>query len=78
LHPLGFDKNFFYGKRSDMSFKFLAKITPEDAATFIQELFTDTIDALDESDFSRVKQRILQGQEQADPNGIVQDYIFTQ
>jgi Glycine/sarcosine/betaine reductase selenoprotein B (GRDB) len=57
-----FIKSFFYGKRSDLSFKFLPKMTQEDAATFIQNLFKDTIDSLDDGDFSRVKQRILQGQ----------------
>lgn len=57
-----FIKSFFYGKRSDLSFKFLSDLTLEDASAFIQKLFKETIDSLDDGDFSRVKQRILQGQ----------------
>ena len=33
-----FIKSFFYGKRSDLSFKFLSDLTPEDASIFIQSL----------------------------------------
>ncbi|WP_299979228.1 glycine/sarcosine/betaine reductase selenoprotein B family protein [Desulfobacula sp.] len=57
-----FIKSFFYGKRSDLSFKFLSDLTPEDASTFIQNLFKDVVDSLDDGDLFRVKQRMLQGQ----------------
>ena len=57
-----FIKSFFYGKRSDLSFKFMSDLTSNDASNFIQALFKDTVDSLDDGDFSRVKQRMLQGQ----------------
>ncbi|NOX33304.1 MAG: hypothetical protein GXP56_06145 [Deltaproteobacteria bacterium] len=57
-----FIKSFFYGRRSDLSFKFLSDLAPEDASIFIQDLFKDIIDCLDEGDFSRIKQRVLAGQ----------------
>ena len=59
-----FIKSFFYGKRSDLSFKFLSDLTPEDASIFIQSLFKDVIDSLDDGDLSQLKQRMLQGQTQ--------------
>ncbi|MBU0464783.1 MAG: glycine/betaine/sarcosine/D-proline family reductase selenoprotein B [Proteobacteria bacterium] len=57
-----FIKSFFYGRRSDLSFKFMSELPLEDASTFIQNLFKETIDSLDDGDFSRVKQIVLQGQ----------------
>ncbi|MBW2563414.1 MAG: hypothetical protein JRE29_05160 [Deltaproteobacteria bacterium] len=57
-----FIKSFFYGKRTDLSFKFMSDLTVEDASTFIQNLFKDIIDSLDDKDLSIVKQRMLQGQ----------------
>ena len=59
-----FIKSFFYGKRSDLSFKFISDLTPEDAAIFIQKLFKDVINSLDDKDLSQVRQRILKGQRQ--------------
>ena len=59
-----FIKSFFYGKRSDLSFKFLSDLTQEDASIFIQSLFKDVIDSLDDGDLSQLKQRMLQGQTQ--------------
>lgn len=57
-----FIKSFFYGTRSDLSFKFMSDLTQKDASLFIQNLFKDIIDSLDDGDFLRVKQRMLQGQ----------------
>ena len=57
-----FTKSFFYGSRSDLSFKFLSDLTPEDAALFIQNLFADIIDTLDDRDMEPLKKRLLQGQ----------------
>jgi D-proline reductase (dithiol) PrdB len=57
-----FIKSFFYGKRSDLSFKFLSDLTMEDASIFIQSLFKDIIDSIDDGDLERVKQRMLHAQ----------------
>lgn len=57
-----FIKSFFYGKRSDLSFKFISDLTPENASIFIQNLFKDLIDSFDDGDLEQVKQRVLQGQ----------------
>ncbi|MBU1340332.1 MAG: glycine/betaine/sarcosine/D-proline family reductase selenoprotein B [Proteobacteria bacterium] len=57
-----FIKSFFYGNRSDLSFKFMSDLTSEDASIFIQNLFRDIVDAIDDGDLSKVRQRMLQGQ----------------
>ena len=57
-----FIKSFFYGKRSDLSFKFISELTPENASIFIQGLFKDLMDSLDDDDLERVRQRLLKGQ----------------
>jgi len=57
-----FIKSFFYGSRSDLSFKFLSDLAVDDASIFIQDLFKDIIDSLDDGDLERLKQRMLQGQ----------------
>lgn len=57
-----FIKSFFYGSRSDLSFKFLSDLSERTASTFIADLFQDAIDAIDDNDLGRIKQRILQGQ----------------
>ena len=59
-----FIKSFFYGKRSDLSFKFLSDLTQEEASIFIQNLFKDVIDSLDDGNLESVQQRVLQGQAQ--------------
>ncbi|MBW2682526.1 MAG: hypothetical protein JRC69_03075, partial [Deltaproteobacteria bacterium] len=38
-----FRKSFFYGSRSDMSFKFLDHLSDEQGADFLQKLFRDVI-----------------------------------
>jgi len=57
-----FIKSFFYGKRTDLSFKFMSDLTVENASKFIQNLFKDIIDSLDNKDLSILRQRMLQGQ----------------
>ncbi|MCP3874906.1 MAG: hypothetical protein GY699_17360 [Desulfobacteraceae bacterium] len=57
-----FIKSFFYGKRSDLSFKFMSDLSSEQASLFIQNLFKDIVDSIDDNDFSSLKQRLLQGQ----------------
>ncbi|MCF6248847.1 MAG: glycine/betaine/sarcosine/D-proline family reductase selenoprotein B [Desulfobacula sp.] len=57
-----FTKSFFYGTRSDLSFKFLSDLTPHDASTFLQHLFSDLVDAIDDNDIEKIKKRLLSGQ----------------
>ncbi len=57
-----FIKSFFYGKRSDLSFKFLSDLTPEDAAGFLQKLFKEIVNSIDLNDLSPLKKQLLQGQ----------------
>ncbi len=57
-----FIKSFFYGKRSDLSFKFLSDLTPEDAGDFLQKLFKEIVNSIDSDDISLLKKQLLQGQ----------------
>ncbi len=63
-----FTKSFFYGTRSDLSFKFLSDLTPQDASAFIQLLFRDIMDAIDDNNFEMIKKRLLSGQIQGYEN----------
>ena len=57
-----FKKSFFYGSRSDMSFKFLAHLSDNQAAIFIQELLAKLGDAYDTGDAQPVYEHIRRGQ----------------
>ena len=57
-----FIQSFFYGSRSDMSFKFLEHLSEEDSSDFLCALFRDIIDALDDNDLKIIKKRLVQGQ----------------
>jgi len=57
-----FKKSFFYGNRSDMSFKFLAHLTDEQAAEFFQGLLSKLIEAYDSGDPAPIYEHIRQGQ----------------
>ena len=59
-----FKKSFFYGKRSDLSFKFLSDLSDEDGSAFLQDLFQDVVTAIDTQDLAILKQRLVQGQVQ--------------
>jgi len=45
-----FIKSFFYGRRSDLSFKFLSDLKPDKASIFIQDLFKDIVASIDDKD----------------------------
>jgi len=60
-----FRKSFSYGSRTDLTFKFLANLTDEDAAKFIQGLLHRLGDAHDDGDFGRIWEHVVQGQVQA-------------
>ncbi len=57
-----FRKSFFYGSRSDMSFKFLDHLSDEQGADFLQKLFRDVITSIDTGDTDLLKQTVLEGQ----------------
>ena len=57
-------KSFSYGSRNDLSFKFLANLSDEDGARFIQELFRKLGDSYDDGDRGRIWEHIVQGQAQ--------------
>lgn len=57
-----FIKSFFYGSRSDLSFKFLSDFSEDRASKFLQGLFTTLINAVDDDDLASVKQCIMDGQ----------------
>jgi hypothetical protein len=57
-----FKKSFFYGSRSDMSFKFLAGLSDDQGADFLQGLLARIVDAYDTGDPSPVYAHIRRGQ----------------
>ncbi len=57
-----FKKSFFYGSRSDLSFKFLSHLTDDQAASFFQELLSKLVEAYDSKDSAPVYAHIRQGQ----------------
>ena len=57
-----FKNSFFYGKRSDLSFKFLEHMEEEDAAAFLQHLFSSIIDGIDAGDLNQIKSALIEGQ----------------
>jgi len=63
-----FRKSFFYGSRSDMSFKFLDHLSDSQAAEFLRELFRDVITSIDTGDTELLKQTVLTGQTAAHSN----------
>ena len=60
-----FKRSFSYGSRSDLSFKFLAGLTDQDAADFFQELLWKIGQVFDDGDFSRIIKHVINGQIQA-------------
>ena len=57
-----FKRSFSYGTRNDLSFKFLAGLTNQEAATFFQELLWKIGQAFDGADFSGIIDHVVQGQ----------------
>lgn len=57
-----FKNSFFYGKRSDLSFKFLEHMEEEDAAAFLQHLFSSIIDGIDSGNLDQIKSALIDGQ----------------
>src|SRR3972149_12317522 len=59
-----FRKSFSYGSRNDLTFKFLANLSDEDAARFVQDLFSKLGDSFDDGQFRRIYEHVCQGQVQ--------------
>jgi D-proline reductase (dithiol) PrdB len=59
-----FKKTFSYGSRNDLSFKFLANLSDEEATRFIQDLFRKLGESYDDGNFGRIWEHIVQGQAQ--------------
>lgn len=53
-----FVDSFAYGSRTDLNYKFLARLPPEEAANFFQELLWKVADAYDDGDFEQVRQHL--------------------
>ncbi|WP_420641655.1 glycine/sarcosine/betaine reductase selenoprotein B family protein [Candidatus Leptofilum sp.] len=57
-----FKNSFSYGYRSDLSFKFLKGLPDEEAAVFIQTLFTKIVEAMDSGNWQPVAEHVIAGQ----------------
>lgn len=57
-----FLNSFFYGKRTDLNFKFLKDLGPEAAGPFFQELFVNIARAIDEGDWRSVEKTVYNWQ----------------
>ena len=64
-----FKTSFSYGGRNDLNFKFLAKFSDEEAATFLQELLRQVGDACDDGALDRIFEHIHEGQVRAYAGG---------
>ncbi len=60
-----FKNSFSYGSRTDLNFKFLAKLSNDQAADFIQELFWKLGDSFDDGRYSRIAEHVFRWQSEA-------------
>jgi hypothetical protein len=60
-----FKNSFSYGSRTDLNFKFLAKLSDDQAADFFQELLWKLGDSFDDSNFARVPEHVFEWQKKA-------------
>jgi D-proline reductase (dithiol) PrdB len=58
----GFKDSFSYGSRTDLSFKFLKSLTPEEAARFFQQLLRKLGQAMDDGGFDRLVDHAVEWQ----------------
>ncbi|WP_155306912.1 glycine/sarcosine/betaine reductase selenoprotein B family protein [Desulfosarcina widdelii] len=64
-HPETFESfknSFFYGSRSDLSFKFLSHLSDDQAAAFFQGLLSKLVDAYDDGNATPIYEHVRQGQ----------------
>lgn len=71
-----FIKSFFYGSRSDLSFKFMSDFSEVQASDFLRDLFRTLINAVDDDDLASVKQRIMDGQARAYGGGHLKGFTY--
>ena len=57
-----FKNSFSYGSRSDMNFKFLKNLSDEEATRFFRDLLWKLGDAIDDGDFERIVEHVIQTQ----------------
>lgn len=57
-----FRKSFFYGSRSDMTFKFLDHLTDDEGSEVLCRLFKSVTSAIDSGDVSQLKTVMIEGQ----------------
>lgn len=57
-----FKNSFSYGSRRDLNFKFMKGLSDEEAAVFIQTLFTKVVAAMDSGDWQPVAEHVIAGQ----------------
>jgi hypothetical protein len=60
-----FKNSFSYGSRTDLNFKFLAKLSDDQAADFFQELLWKLGDSFDDGSLSRVAEHVFNWQERS-------------
>ena len=60
-----FKNSFSYGSRTDLNFKFLAKLSVDQAAGFFQDLLWKLGDAFDDGNFARIVEHVCAWQERA-------------
>ncbi len=61
----GFKESFWYGSRNDLHFKFLAKLSDEDAGEFFRQLLETLGDAFDTAEYDRVRRLVWEWQVRA-------------
>jgi hypothetical protein len=57
-----FKNSFSYGKRSDLTFKFLKSLSPEDAGEFFRQLLWQVGHSLDDGDLDAVHELVIEWQ----------------
>jgi len=57
-----FKDSFFYGRRTDLSFKFLEHLPEEEAAEFLRSLLEKLGETLDDGDADRLIRHVIDGQ----------------
>ena len=60
-----FKNSFSYGKRNNLNFKFMSRMTDDEAADFIEELLVRSSELLDGGSIENIIEHIVQGQKLA-------------
>ena len=60
-----FKKSFSYGTRTDLNFKFLAKLSDDQGAQFFQDLLSKIGTAFDDGNFTQIVEHVCKWQEKA-------------